>query len=545
MPRETLLDADRMGIPKAMIRAPDGHDNAPPKRYSLRRSLFVLVIVCVLPAVALSSYLAYSNYHLQKQKTYGDTVLLAQKISAALDRELSAIESGLRVLSTAESLRNGDLRRFHQAAGDALKSQIVHNYLLTDRAGRQVVNTLVAFGMPLPTTGMPPAIDDVFRAGNTVLTDLFTAPLSNKPVLAMGVPVHRDEEIVYSLNIGLAPDRLSEILARQNLPDGWLVAILDRSGTIVGRSREAERFVGQKAVPELLERVLHQEQGSQDVLTKEGIPVVTSFVRSPTWGWTVVIGAPKATLEAGLYRMLTGLLVMALLLFVIGTWLAATLANRVLSTVQQLNDAALALGGDQPVNLPEIQLSEAEAVGQAIVEASRLMGEVKYRAYHDPLTGLANRAFFYELLLRQIATAEREIGTLAVLAIDLDNFKTVNDEAGHPAGDALLKVVAERIMQTLRASDVAARMGGDEFSILLWNADFADADDTAQRLRAALEKPYPGISTPVSASIGIAVFPAAGTSLDALLENADQALYKAKRSGKNAFVHYSPELQRE
>ena len=543
MSREILLDADPGPAPAALAVGSDEREHTPLKHYSLRNSLFVLVVVCVLPAVAVSSYLVYSNYQLRKQKTYGDTVLLAHKISAALDRELSAIESGLRVLSTAESLRDGDLRRFHRITRDALKSQIVHNYLLTDREGRQVVNTLLPFGEALPTTGMPPELDAVFRTGNTVLTDMFTGPLTNRPVLAMGVPVRRDEAIIYSLNIGLSPNRLNEILARQELPEGWLVAILDRAGTIVGRSRDAERFVGQKAVPELLERVLYQPQGSQEVLTKEGIPVVTSFVRSPAWGWSVVIGAPKGVLEGGLYRMLTALLIMALVLFVIGTWLAATLANRVLSSVQQLNDAALALGGDQPVTLPAIQWREAEAVGLAIVEASRLMGEVKYRAYHDPLTGLANRAFFYELLLHQIATAEREIGSLAVLAIDLDNFKTVNDEAGHPAGDALLKVVAERITQTMRAADVAARMGGDEFSILLWNADHADAEDTAQRLRLALEKPYPGVSTQVSASIGIAVYPAAGTSLDALLENADQALYKAKRAGKNAFVHFSPALE--
>lgn len=519
--------------------APAAPELAPFKRYSLRSSLFFLVAVCVLPAVAVLSFLAYSNFQLQKQKTYGDTVLLAQKISAEIDQELSAIESGLRVLATAESLRNGDLQRFQRVARDALKSQTVHNYVLIDRDGRQLVNTLRPFGTALPAAGNPPELAEVFQTGKTVLANLFIGPVTRKPLLAMGVPVYRDDAVIYSLNIGLSPNRLAHILTRHELPDGWLIAILDRSGTIVGRSREAERFVGQKAVPELLRNVLDREQGSMETLTKEGIPVVTSFVRSPTWGWSVAIGAPKNVLEAGLFRLLMTLLLTALILFVMGGWLASILANRVISSVQQLNDAALALGSGQPVTLPAVQLQEAEDVGLAIVEASRLMAEVKYRAYHDPLTGLANRAFFYELLQHQIASAEREGSSLAVLAIDLDNFKTVNDEAGHPAGDTLLKVVAERIADTIRASDVAARMGGDEFSILLGNADFDDASETASRLCEVLGQPYPGVSSRISASIGIAIYPLAGECLEALLEHADQALYKAKRSGKNACIHFS------
>lgn len=511
----------------------------PLKRYSLRGSLFFLVAVCVLPALAVFTYLAYSNYQLQKKKTYGDTVLLAQRISAEIDKELSAIESGLHVLATAESLRNGDLRRFHRVARDALKSQTVHNYVLIDPQGRQLINTLRPFGETLPATGNPPELNEIFRSGNTVLANLFIGPVTRQPLLAMGVPVFRDEAVIYSLNIGLSPKRLADILARQKLPEGWLIAVLDRSGTIVGRSREAERFVGQKAVPELLAQAMKNEQGSLETLTKEGIPVVTSFVRSPNWGWSVVVGAPKSVLEEGLFGMLMGLFLAALALLVLGGWVASMLANRVIESVQQLNNAALALGNGEPVTLPSVQLQEAEAVGLAIVEASRLMDEVKHRAYHDPLTGLANRAFFYELLQHQIATAEREGGSLAVLAIDLDNFKTVNDEAGHPAGDALLKVVAERITDTIRASDVAARMGGDEFSILLWNADFDDASDTAARLCQVLCQPYPGVAIRISASIGIAIYPLAGSCLESLLENADQALYKAKRSGKNACIHYA------
>ena len=530
-----------MSRAEGLVTAQDsGTDKVKQRQYSLRLSLFTLVIACVLPAVAMSAYMVYSNYQLQKQKIYGDTFLLAQQVSAELERELSAIESGLRVLATSESLLSGDLRRFHRVAQDALKSQIVYSYILTDKAGRQMLNTLRPFGEPLPTTGTPAQMQEVFRSGASVLSDMFIGPVTRTPVIAMGVPVYRGEDVIYSLNVGLAPERLNTILIRQNLGEGWLVAILDKSGTIIGRSRDAERFIGQKAVPQILAGMLGQPQGSLEAVTKDGVPVVTSFLRSPVWHWTVVIGAPKDILEAELYRMLFWLSSAALLLFMLGTWLAASLANRVVSSVRELNDAALALGSGKAVTLPDVQLHEAEAVGRAIVQASYLMAEVHHRAYHDSLTSLANRTLFYELVQHQIAAADREQGTLVILAIDLDNFKAVNDQEGHSTGDRLLKSVAERIIATIRASDAAARMGGDEFSVLLCNTDHDSAEETARRLLAALAEPHSGVANIVSASIGIAVYPEGGDTLGALLESADQALYQAKRAGKNAFSMFVP-----
>lgn len=513
------------------------HPQPARRHISLRLSLIVLVLVCIVPAILMCAYLFHANYQLEKQKIYADTELFSRQIVSELDRELAAIESGLRVLATAESLKNGDLQRFHQIARDALKSQVVYNYILTDRQGRQVMNTVMPYGSKLPQTGTPAALEEVFLSGKTVLSDLFIGPVTGKPVIAMGVPVFsKENEIIYSLNIGLSPERLSKIIGHQNLPEGWLAAILDSKGVIVGRSRDAEKFIGQKAVPELLEGISKQHHGTMEALTKEGIPVVTAFSSSVLWHWDVVTGAPKSIIEAEMYRMLAWLALAIGVFIPLGTWLARRLAQRVISSVQGLNDAALALCSGKPITLPEIQLEEAEAVGLAIIEASQLMAEVHHRAYHDPLTRLGNRALFYELVQHQQAVAERERGSFAILAIDLDHFKLVNDTEGHATGDRLLQAVAERIETSLRASDAAARMGGDEFSVLLVNAKEGEACDTARRLLECLAEPYPGVTTRISASIGIAVFPDAGSNLAELLEKADRALYAAKHSGRNNFI---------
>lgn len=508
------------------------HDRA--HHVSLHTSLTMLVLICILPGLAISSYLVYANYQLEKEKIASQTEALAGQILVDLDRELVAIESGLHVLATSEHLKNGNLRMFHQIARAALSSQTAYNYVLIDRQGRQVINTLRPFGMPLPQSGSSPQLDAVFTTGQTVLSDLFTGPLTGQPILAMGVPVRdKDGQIIYSLNVGLLPQQLSLLLQRQPLPDGWLAAIIDSSGTIIGRSREAERFVGQKAVPELVEHVKSSHHGSLVALTKEGIAVTTAHVRSGLWNWSVATGAPKSASQVEMLGMFAGVGAAALAFIIIGAWLAVGITRRVLSSVQYLNGAALALRDGKPLTLPEVQLYEAEAVGHAIVQASHLMAKVHHRAYHDPLTELGNRALFYELVQHQLAIAEREHGKLSILAIDLDNFKVVNDEEGHAAGDRLLEAVARRLEKTIRAADAAARMGGDEFSILLVDADQASAIETAQRLVAELAKPYEGIATRVSASIGIAVYPAAGRDLGELLENADQALYAAKGSGRN------------
>ncbi|HLO61339.1 MAG TPA: sensor domain-containing diguanylate cyclase [Azonexus sp.] len=514
----------------------NAHAKGPEHHISLRTSLIMLVLVCILPGVAFCTYLVYANYQLEKQKVTRETELLAGQILAELDRELSAMESGLRVLATSDSLKSGDLQRFHQIARAALKSQMAYNYVLIDRQGRQVVNTLRPSWAVLPAAGNPPQLEEIFRSGKTVLTDLFSGPVTGKPTMALGVPVYgRDGEIIYALSVGLQPDYLSALLKRQALPEGWLAAIVDGSGTIVGRTREAERYVGHKVVPELQERLQNSRYGSMAVSSKEGIPVITAYARSALWNWSVATGAPKSLVEGEMLRMFASIALAALLFIIIGSGLAMRITRRVVSSVEYLNDAALALREGKPLTLPKVQLYEAEAVGHAIVQASHLMAKVHHRAYHDPLTELGNRALFYELVQHQLAVIDRDSGSLAILAIDLDNFKVVNDEEGHAAGDHLLEVVARRIEGTIRASDAAARMGGDEFAILLFDADQCSAEETAQRLVARLSEPYDGIQCYVTASIGIAVYPAAGNDLGELLENADRALYAAKRSGRNTF----------
>lgn len=161
-------------------------------------------------------------------------------------------------------------------------------------------------------------------------------------------------------------------------------------------------------------------------------------------------------------------------------------------------------------------------------------------AYHDRLTGLPNRTLFFDRLSQALSGARRARKHVAILFIDLDGFKKVNDEHGHDAGDTVLKTVAGRFRETVRATDTVARMGGDEFVVILHELESRDdAVTVANKLLAAVasEIPLDGRNPcRVGASIGISIYPEHGTSMDALLMAADAAMYRSKKKGRNRFV---------
>ncbi|CAB3701491.1 sensor domain-containing diguanylate cyclase [Achromobacter pestifer] len=509
-----------------------GVRSRPQHRYSMRTGLLALVFTCISPALVVASVAVYESYAIQKERVFRDTIFLARNLTSILDRELTGVEAGLQMLASSPDLIGGDLAGFHQRARDSVRFQIVDSYVLTDREGHQVLNTLVPFGTALPTSSASRDLNRVFETRTPVLTGLFTGAISHNPTIALGVPVVRGDAVVYSLNVGLSPSRIGDALGRRALPDGWVAAVLDNSGTIVARTRDAAKFVGQKAVPTLAQAVQQESEGALESTTKEGTPVYTAFSRSALSGWTVAAGAPMTLLTTDLYRSIAWLALGTAFAFGLGLWLALRLASRLTSAVQGLVGPALALGEGRTVELPGTRVKEAEEVGTALLQASRMLAHAQHLAHYDPLTGLCNRVLFGELILRELAVAQRSGESFAILAIDLDGFKAVNDLHGHAAGDTVLKEAADRMARAIRVSDVAARLGGDEFAVLLMGVGRENAQVVAEALVESLSLPYPNIRVAVSASVGIAVYPDSGITMLQLLERADVALYKAKGQGK-------------
>jgi diguanylate cyclase (GGDEF)-like protein/PAS domain S-box-containing protein len=182
-----------------------------------------------------------------------------------------------------------------------------------------------------------------------------------------------------------------------------------------------------------------------------------------------------------------------------------------------------------------------------ISERVRLEEQLTRQAFHDGLTGMANRALFRDRLDQALARSARSLGVLAVLLVDLDGFKQVNDSLGHDAGDELLKVVAERFESELRPSDTLARLGGDEFAVLIDGAHESQASSVATRLLSSLAEPVwiAGRELSVGASIGVALHPGGTARSEDLLRHADVAMYAAKEAGRGRFELFHYDMARE
>ncbi|PKM36450.1 MAG: GGDEF domain-containing protein [Gammaproteobacteria bacterium HGW-Gammaproteobacteria-10] len=186
-----------------------------------------------------------------------------------------------------------------------------------------------------------------------------------------------------------------------------------------------------------------------------------------------------------------------------------------------------------------------ERIEARTLELTELTRQLEHQAYHDMLTGLANRITFDDHLKLAIDQARRHGQRLAVMFLDLDRFKTINDTLGHAVGDKLLMQVSQRLLACIRDCDTLARLGGDEFAVLLTQIrQGTDAAEVASKLIAAIAEPIPieGYSLHITTSIGISLFPEDGDHAETIVKNADTAMYRSKDRGRNQFTFFSSDM---
>ena len=180
-----------------------------------------------------------------------------------------------------------------------------------------------------------------------------------------------------------------------------------------------------------------------------------------------------------------------------------------------------------------------------LIRQVRARARAEYRAQHDPLTGLPNRTLFHDRVDVALSHARRSGTGVAVMFLDLDRFKSINDSLGHAVGNQLLQAVAKRLRETIRETDTVARMGGDEFTVLVGGIkEDDDAAVTAQKIVDQFARPFVagGRELHTTTSVGIALYPADGDDVDTLLKHADGAMYRAKARGRDAYEFFTPDL---
>jgi diguanylate cyclase (GGDEF)-like protein len=189
------------------------------------------------------------------------------------------------------------------------------------------------------------------------------------------------------------------------------------------------------------------------------------------------------------------------------------------------------------------RLSGAASLAATALDGVALLEEVRHQALHDPVTDLANSRLFEDRVTQSLSLSRRSKSGLALLFVDLDRFKFINDNYGHKVGDELLRAVAQRLLETVRAEDTVARIGGDEFGVLLQHVAHASgAEGVAAEIVAALGEPFVvrDLTLSIGASVGVTVFPDHTDTYDTVVSRADSAMYQAKADGRGRFKTYQP-----
>ncbi|WP_162241973.1 sensor domain-containing diguanylate cyclase [Duganella sp. Leaf126] len=466
-----------------------------------------------------------------------------------IDKEFAAVEAALRALAASPDLMRQDLRGFYEQARGLAASQNMLNIVLEDASGKQLINTFLPRGAALPPASVGSALRVISEHEATAISGIFVGEVSHRQVASVGVPVRysagdwpNQGGEVGALSAAVTVERFGALLSQQSYPEHWIASILDRDGNVVARSEDMQRYVGHKALPEVIRRMREGFEGGFETATLDGKPILAVMTRAGTSGWTVGIGIPLEVLNAELNRKLWLLVLVTATLMAAGLLVAWRIGNQVSRAIGALVTPAMALGRGEPVAPASYGLREADEVGNALVDAARMHALARHQATHDPLTGLANRTMFTEFLGRQVELCARFGAPLSLLYLDLDGFKHINDTYGHAAGDQLLTGAAARLRAELRKSDLAARLGGDEFAVVLVGSDAANTDIVVGKLEASLGRPHciEGRELAAGASIGVAIMPAASghpgavPSAADLVADADDAMYRRKAQRKRA-----------
>ncbi|MFC4932752.1 bifunctional diguanylate cyclase/phosphodiesterase [Massilia sp. GCM10023247] len=630
-----------------------------------------------MPGIVGVTIFLFADYHDGRERLIHDNIERARSLGRELDMHILRGQELALALGGAGELSSEVLPVFSaRAAGSIVAAGMGSQVAIYQGKDGTLVPMSSAADAFLSSERSAGMARQAFRQARVLVSDVVIDPASGRSLVGSFVPVSRHGKVEYVVGIAIPTSQLSTILQGHKLHPGWLASLVDRKAVIAARSRASERFVGQATSPEMRSAIMRGDAGWVETVSKDGVPNITGFSRSPLTGFTTTVGVPRAQVIRPLQAKLAYLGATAALLFALGL-LFARWVNRLISdSIHALVEPASALGQGTLLQVATVHVSEVNKVGVAIERAAALLehraavlseqkmelqqfqffsehsnemmllvdeegriryanriaaerlgysnaellsmtlfeiallstpeglratfdacrdarlpsfervyrckdgsefpveitatvlkhrgewlmhvaprdiGErrhaeqaVRWAASHDPLTGLANRTRALACLEQAIAAGRSAGREGALLYIDLDRFKPVNDLYGHEVGDRVLREVAHRMQDCMRQDQLLARVGGDEFMAVLPDGDQAGASvaATVDAIVEAVARPITigNIEVKLSACIGISRYPEHGDSAGVLVHAADVAMLQVKNSGRGSFAFYCPEM---
>ncbi len=301
------------------------------KDRGIARALLGLVMVAVVPLLVFGGGVAWMIVDQKRAAVAEELKSTARAMRVTVDHDLLSQFAAMEFLASDTSI---DARNFMIFHGEALRAiEARHewrNVVLIDPQSDEIVaSALPKSNAPLSAAARA-AVDDVVRTGKPMIGGLSAGKIVQQPFVLLLAPVIRGGEVVFVLSVAMDPKPLNDVFAEQHLPPSWTAAVLDGHLTLAGRSRDAERFVGQRATPTLADRIAASDSGMFTALNQEGATVYTVFSRSPATGWTVALGIPAAEVEQPIHRVLMGLAAAAAGLVIPGLILAGTVGRGII-----------------------------------------------------------------------------------------------------------------------------------------------------------------------------------------------------------------------
>jgi PAS domain S-box-containing protein len=342
---------------------------------TIRQWLTMLLAALIVPAVVAVAVLFVHSYQRERAAIERATLDVSRALMQAIDRELASARAAMQALATSPNLDHADLGAFYGQATQVLHDRPGNILLLSDGSLRQVVNTHLPFGAPLPPHGSPAQLRRVFATGQPLVSDLYIGPTVQRLLTSVDVPVLRQGRVRYVLSMQYFGERLGAILEGQNMLPDATATIYDSTGAIVWRSRGSRGDVGRRAGAALAASLRREPEGIVGEVGADGVSYVTVFSRSAVSNWAVAIALRRSDLGAALWRSLAWIALGALGMFALGLALVRAIGARIAGSIRGLVKPAIALGYGDPVALPPLHLREAKDVGHALVQAAALLRE--------------------------------------------------------------------------------------------------------------------------------------------------------------------------